>query len=235
MKRNRDLPQKLLSHPWTVSLKRAAAIQTELAQYVSLTPLAGEPELIGGVDSAYRDNTVYVAAVLIDMSSARIVDIQYGHATDKQPFPYAPGYLAFREAPAMLKVIRRLRHRPDLLFVAGHGVCHPRLCGIASHIGLRASLPTIGCARERLVGHYQPPGAKTGDYSTVRYSPHAEGVVLRSREGVKPIFISPGHRIDLLGAIAQTMRCLTKYRIPEPLRRAHIEAGKYMRSQRDES
>lgn len=229
------IPLALFTHAWNVPLRKAAALQSELAEYVELTPLTGAPRLVAGVDTAYHGDDLFVAVVVIDMVEDKIVEIGRAHSRGKTLFPYMPGYLAFREAPTMLAALKRLFHRPDLVFVSGHGVCHPRLCGKASHVGLRSGLPTIGCSRERLVGHYTEPGPKTGDYSVIRYSPQAPGVVLRTREGVKPVFVSPGHGIDLLGAIEQTIRCIHRYRLPEPLRRAHIEAGRSMRSRREQS
>jgi deoxyribonuclease V len=228
-----DIPHKLASHAWNISLQKAAALQTELASHVKLIPLIGNPEIVAGIDVAIHDETIYAAVVLVELSSGKTIEITRSDGGSKLLFPYQAGYRAFREGSAMIKAFDKLHHQPELVIINGHGACHPRQCGSASHIGLRLGLPTIGCARERLVGHYQPPGPNKGDYSVIQYSPQAPGVVLRAREGTNPIFVSPGHRIDLLGAIEQTMRCLTNYRLPEPLRRAHIEAGRFMRAQRE--
>jgi len=226
---------RLIHHPWGVSVRRAAQLQSELASYVKLTPLTATPSIVAGIDTAERDDQIFIAIVVMDMSEGKVVEIQY--ATGAARIPYLPGYRAFRDGPMILKAVALLTRDPELYFIAGQGVCHPRFCGLATHIGLRLDRPTIGCARERLVGHYDPPGEDRGSYSVIRYSPQAPGVVLRTREGTKPIFVSPGHLIDLLGTVSETMRCCTQFRIPEPLRRAHIEAGRHMRlgSQRGSS
>lgn len=218
---------QLLHHPWTVPVKRAAIIQSELAEHVRLTPLTTDPEIVAGVDYARDGNHMFIAIVVMDLKKEKVIEIQVEEGITS--FPDLPGYLAFRLGPLIHQAIRDLYHKPQLLFLRGSGVCHPRLCGIASHLGLRLAIPAIGCTTERMAGRFDPPGEKRGDYSVVRYSPQAPAVVLRSRKGLNPIFISPGHLIDLLGAIEQTLRVCWKYRLPEPLRRAHIEAGRFMR------
>jgi len=202
-------------------------IQTELAEHVRLTPLASEPVLVAGIDYARDGNHMFLAIVVMDLTATKVVEIQVAEGITS--FPDNPGYLAFRLGPLILQAIRGLYHQPQLYIINGAGVCHPRLCGIASHIGLRINRPTIGCTTERMAGHFEPPGDKPGSYSVVRYSPQAPAVVLRSRRGMNPIFVSPGHLIDLLGSIDIVLRSRRQYRLPEPLRRAHIEAGKFMR------
>jgi deoxyribonuclease V len=221
-----------IHHPWNLPLKRAARLQTELSSYVSLRPLNRTPEIVAGVDSAEWKDVVFIAVVVMEVATEKIIEMTHGRAYAQ--FPYVAGYRAFREGPPAVKALRALRNRPDLFFISGQGVCHPRFLGIATHLGLWIDKPTIGIAERRLVGHYEPPGEKRGDYSVIRYSPQAPGVVLRTRDGVSPLFVSPGHRTDLLSAIEMTLKFATKFRLPEPLRRAHIEAGKDMRRHRDE-
>jgi deoxyribonuclease V len=221
-----------IHHPWNISVKRAAKLQSELAQYVSLKPLTREVRVVAGVDSAEWKEMVFVAVVVMKARSGKVIEITHAHAYAR--FSYLAGYRAFREGPIALRAIKNLRNKPDLFFISGQGVCHPRLLGIASHLGLWINKPTIGCTEKRLVGHYEPVGETKGEYSVIRYSPMAPGVVLRTRDKINPVFVSPGHRIDLLGAIDQTLEFCTKYRLPEPLRRAHIEAGRDMRRYRDE-
>ncbi|GAB4322435.1 MAG: endonuclease V [Candidatus Zixiibacteriota bacterium] len=216
-----------IRHPWNLPLRRAAGVQTDLSKFVSLVPLTITPRTVVGIDSAERNDHLFIAAVCMDVIDNKVIDITHAHSIVKDK--YISGYRAFREGPLILKAIKRLYYEPDLLIFHGYGVCHPRMLGLASHIGLWLDLPSIGVAEKRLIGHYDPPGEKRGDYSIIRYSPQAPGVVLRTREGVKPVFVSPGHKIDLLGAIEQTLRLASPYRLPEPLRRAHIEAGKDMR------
>ncbi len=221
-----DLHQ-LLHHSWSVPLKRAAIIQAELAPYVRLTPLSRRPQVMAGIDFASDENHYFVSVVVMDFRNGKVIEIQSAEGITS--FPDTHGYLAFRVGSLVIQAARQLIHEPDLYFVNGPGVCHSRLCGVASHIGLRLGKATIGCTLERQAGHYDPPGEKEGDYSVVRFVPRAPGVVLRSRAGVNPIFVSPGHMVDLLGAVEQTMRACLRYRLPEPLRRAHIEAGRFMR------
>lgn len=221
-----------IHHPWNLPLKRAARLQTELASYVSLRPMKKTPEIVAGVDSAEWKDVVFIAVVVMDVATDKVIEITHGRAYAQ--FPYVSGYRAFREGPPAVKALRSLRNHPDLFFISGQGVCHPRFLGSAAHLGLWIDQPTIGITERRLVGHYEPPGEKRGDYSVIRYSPQAPGVVLRTRDGVSPLFVSPGHRTDLLSAIEMTLKFATKFRLPEPLRRAHIEAGKDMRRHRDE-
>ncbi len=221
-----------VNHHWNLSLRRAAALQAELASRVDLKPLAGMPNTVAGIDTAEWNDYVFVAIVVMNASKGKVIEITRAHAPTH--FQYVPGYRAFREGPIVLKAIRRLRFDPELFFLSGQGVCHPRFLGAASHLGLWLERPTIGCSNLRMVGHYEPPGEAKGKYSVIRYSPQAPGIVLRTREQKKPLFVSPGHQIDLLGAIDQTLRFCTKFRLPEPLRRARIEAGHDMRRFRDQ-
>lgn len=218
---------QLLHHSWSVPLRRAAAIQAELASHVRLTPITERPETVAGIDFARDGNHMYLAVVVMDLRKEKVIEIQVAEGITS--FPDVLGYLAFRLGPLVHQAVIKLYHKPQLLYFNGSGVCHPRLCGIASHLGLRLQIPAIGCTTDRMAGHFDPPGDKRGDYSVVRYSPQAPAVVLRSRAGLNPIFVSPGHLIDLIGSIEQTLRVCWKYRMPEPLRRAHIEAGKFMR------
>lgn len=220
-----------INHPWNPSIRGAAILQTELAAHVLLTPLKPEPKIIAGVDTAEWNDQIFVAAVVMDSRTGKVIEIGRSHAYAR--FSRIAGYQAFRHGPIMLKAIHQLESHPGLFFFAGHGVCHPRFFGLASHLGLRMGSPSIGCTLEPPAGHYDPPGPKRGDYAVIRYSPQAPGVLLRTQAGINPVFVSPGHRIDLLGAIEQTLRLATKYRLPEPLRRAHIEAGRHMREFRD--
>lgn len=218
---------QLLHHPWSVPVRRAAAIQTELSAHVRLTPMTDRPETVAGIDYARDGNHMFLAVVVMDLRKEKVIEIQVAEGITS--FPDMDGYRAFRLGPLIHQAVTQLYHKPQLLFINGSGVCHPRLCGIASHMGLRMHIPTIGCTTERMAGHFDPPSEKRGDYSVVRYSPQAPAVVLRSRAGLNPIFVSPGHLIDLIGAVEQTLRVCWKYRMPEPLRRAHIEAGRFMR------
>jgi deoxyribonuclease V len=139
-------------------------------------------------------------------------------ATDETPFPYIPGLLSFREAPVILKALGQLPQPPDLIFIDGQGIAHPRRLGIASHIGVLTGLPTIGVAKSVLCGQYKDPGFKKGQMEPLVHKGEKIGTALRSRDNVKPLFISPGHKISHESAAKLVLRCLTKYRLPEPTR-----------------
>jgi deoxyribonuclease V len=142
------------------------------------------------------------------------------------PFPYIPGYLSFREAPAIFSAMEKLSLLPDLLIVDGQGIAHPRRIGIASFLGVLLGLPTIGCAKSRLVGKYEEPAPERGSWSPLIDKGETVGAVLRTRKGVKPVFVSPGHLVTLPEAIEIIMHCAVKYRLPEPQRAADSLAGK---------
>ena len=144
-------------------------------------------------------------------------------------FPYIPGLLAFREAPAILKVLGRLSGKPQVLICDGHGIAHPRRFGLASHVGLLASLPTIGCGKSRLCGSYAEPASSRGSSSPLIDRGQTIGAVLRTRAGVRPLFVSVGHLIDLPAAVRVILDCTRGYRLPEPLRLAHQQATEALR------
>lgn len=149
-------------------------------------------------------------------------------------FPYVPGLLSFRELPALLPALEALSEEPDLVFVDGQGLAHPRGFGIASHLGLLAGIPTIGCAKSRLLGEAEDPGPEVGDWKPLIHEGKRVGVVLRTRRGVKPLYISVGHLIDLETSIGMVLACLRGFRLPEPQRRAHLVAEGMKRAVRAE-
>ena len=140
------------------------------------------------------------------------------YALTKILFPYIPGFLSFREGPALLKAINSLSIRPDLILFDGQGIAHPSNTGIAAHLGVLLNIPAVGCAKSRLVGEYEEPRNGKGGYSSLRFKGMTVGVVLRTRDNVKPLFVSPGHLINIKRAIDVVLQCISKYRIPEPLR-----------------
>ncbi len=135
-------------------------------------------------------------------------------------FPYIPGLLSFREAPALLAVLRKLRRDPDVLMLDGQGFAHPRRLGLACHIGVLADRPALGCAKSRLVGQFKMPGPSRGDASPLEHGGACVGTVLRTRDRVKPVFVSIGHRLSLEDAVAITLACCAGFRLPEPTRLA---------------
>ena len=207
-------------HNWSVSPRQAVVIQRKLALAVNRAPLQKKIHLVAGVDAAFTHGYEYCigGAVLWDIQNKRVVE---QHTAVKElTFPYIPGLLTFREAPALVAALRKLNKTPDLLMCDGQGLAHPRRLGIACHLGLIASLPSIGCAKSRLVGEYSEPGLRRGSRSPLLYKNEVVGAVLRTRDRVKPVFVSVGHKIDLAGAEETVLLCGGGYRLPEPTRLA---------------
>ncbi len=194
---------------------------------IRIEPVKSEPEYIAGVDAAFDDDRVYAAACLYRYQDLTLTE--QATATVKRTFPYIPGFLLFVEGPAIIEAVRRLTTRPDIILVDGQGIAHPRANGSASHLGVLLDIPTIGCAKTRLVGMFQKPGMRKGNWSRLDHDGRTIGAVVRTRDGVRPLFVSPGHRIDLAGAIGITMGCIGKYRIPQPLRCADM-LSRWMRA-----
>jgi deoxyribonuclease V len=141
---------------------------------------------------------------------------------ERASFPYIPGLLSFREGPALLKIFESIQHIPDVVIFDGQGIAHPRGVGMASHMGLFLDMPTIGCAKTRLVGRYGEVGKEVGDYTDLVLDDRIVGSVLRTKKKVKPIFISPGHKIGIRKSADIVLRCCRGYKLPEPIRRAHL-------------
>jgi deoxyribonuclease V len=207
-------------HRWSVSPLRAIATQRRLAALVRSVAPPGPLLWIAGLDAAVRaDGTLCVAAaVLWDTQARKVVEQRIAERLVK--FPYVPGLLSFREAPAVLAALRRLRHTPDALLYDGHGLAHPRRFGIACHVGLLAGMPTIGCAKSRLVGEHAEPGALRGASVPLVDCGQIVGRVVRTRDHVRPVFVSVGHLLDLETAERIVLDCAPLYRIPEPIRLA---------------
>lgn len=207
-------------HSWTLSPRRAVEIQKQLAAYVRHTRPPGVIRCVAGVDAAFTaDGTACVAGVVLwDASSKRIVERRT--ARRRLRFPYVPGLLSFREAPAVLAALRKLTHEPDALICDGHGLAHPRRFGIACHVGLLVDKPTVGCAKNRLVGEHEEPGTRRGSRRRLTLDGEIIGAVLRTRDHVRPVYVSVGHRIDLASSVRLVLRCAGGFRLPEPTRLA---------------
>ncbi len=202
--------------PETFTIADARKIQEQVRKKARIIPFRGAPEYIAGVDAAFSDDEVFAAACLFRCTDLAL--IEQAHTVQKLRFPYVPGYLSFREGPAINAAINKLRTRPDVILVDGQGIAHPRGAGIASHLGVMLNVPAIGCAKTRLIGDYKEPSMKKGKWSKLEYDGRIVGAVLRTRDGVNPLYISPGHRVDLESSIRIVLACTGKYRIPEPLR-----------------
>jgi deoxyribonuclease V len=207
-------------HHWDVSASDAIKIQEELRKKVVLERDFGTIAVIAGADMAVNNQSKEGYGGVIAYTFPGLVEIERRAARGQLAFPYVPGLLAFREAPILLEALNELATKPDLVILDGQGIAHPRGLGIASHIGLLLDKPTIGCAKSVLVGSFEEPGPEVGDHSFLLHNGKAIGAVLRTRRGVKPIFISPGHRIDLTTSIEIVLKCLDGYRLPKPTREA---------------
>jgi deoxyribonuclease V len=207
-------------------------IQARLARLVCIRPMTCQIQFVGGLDCSFDQGLglAFGAAVVVDANDLRPVD--YAISASRIHFPYVPGLLSFREAPAMLKAFKGLKTVPDLILVDGQGIAHPRRLGIASHIGILLDRPTIGCAKGLLIGSPRLIGQQKGDHGPIVDLDTGQviGAGVRTRAHVRPLYVSPGHLCDLQDAIHWTIRCAGLYRIPEPLRLAHQVAGKAKRS-----
>jgi deoxyribonuclease V len=215
-------------HGWQVTMARAREIQLALAGEVSRSGDVADPHFIAGVDISVNRwaKTGTGAVVVLSYPSLEPVEIQT--VTNRIEFPYIPGLLSFREAPLLLAACEKLTVTPDLVMVDGQGIAHPRRMGLASHLGLCLDIPTIGCAKSRLCGTHEEPGNEAGSYTVLLDNGEVIGAVLRTRTGVKPVYVSIGHRIDLHSAVSRVLACCRGYRLPEPTRLAHQAAGGFL-------
>ena len=208
-------------HSWDVDPKEARAMQESLAGRVDVSTPLGPYETIAAADVSFNKfgRWLYAAVVVVRAGTFEVVE-RVG-VTAEARFPYVPGLLSFREAPAVLDAFEKLRTRPDVVICDGQGIAHPRRLGLASHLGLWLGLPTVGCAKSLLCGRYDEPGPDRGDRSPLVDRGEVVGMVVRSRARVKPLFVSPGHLCDLEGAVALVLAATNKYRLPLPSRMAH--------------
>lgn len=203
---------------WPKDMQTAQIVQNALAQRVSIRPLKRDPILIAGVDACFTGSIVVAAASLFTYPGLEHLEDAVGKK--RMHFPYIPGYLSFREGPAIIKALRKLKTQPDVVLFDGQGIAHPRGLGIAAHVGVVLDIPAVGCAKSRLIGKFDDPGPCKGDWSPLYYQGREVGAVLRTRDRVRPLFISPGHRVDLKTSIDIVMHAVSSYRLPEPIRRA---------------
>lgn len=215
-------------HNWNVDYREAKRLQKELSERLILQN-NGLPEairIIGGADISYskRENLFFAAVILLEFSTMDIIEVS--SVVEKAEFPYIPGLLTFREGPALLRAFQKIEKTPDVVIFDGQGIAHPRGIGLASHIGLFLDIPTIGCAKKRLVGSAADIERERGNYALLLYKEAVIGAVLRTKRNVKPVFVSQGHKIDLEQAIRITLASSRGYRIPEPTRKAHLTVNK---------
>lgn len=208
-------------HDWDIDTQAAAAIQRELAGRIIRRGRLDKMRYVAGLDCAFpaEGRECLAAAIVWDMQDGCVVEEQ--HATAPTLFPYIPGFLSFREAPAILAALEKVQHRVDLLMFDGHGIAHPRRLGIASHVGLLCDMPAVACAKSRLTGVHEDPGPERGSRMQLLAKDGEElGAVLRTRDNVKPVYVSIGHKTTLDDAVNTVLRCGRGLRLPEPTRLA---------------
>jgi deoxyribonuclease V len=209
-----------LIHSWKVNVNKAIRIQNILREKIVLKNAFSKIQTIGGADVSYSNKETLFGTIVVfsypDMEPLEDITIK-----GKAFFPYIPGFLSFREGPILIKAFEKLKTHPELLIFDGQGIAHPRGVGLASHLGLCLNLPTIGCAKTPLLKNFKNPGFSRGDYDMIFREGKVVGAVLRTKENIKPIFVSPGHKIDLETSIQIVLNSCKGFRIPEPLRKAH--------------
>lgn len=206
-------------HPWDLAPRDAVALQRALAERVRTEPLRAEVETVCGVDVSVRDDRVRAALVVVRLPGMEVVE----HATWEGPvaFPYVPGLLSFREMPAILPALGRLTVEPDVFMLDAQGRAHPRRFGLACHLGVLLDRPALGVAKTILVGEHDPLGERKGATADLVHRGEVVGRALRTREGVKPVYVSVGHRVTLGEAVALALACATRFKLPIPTHLAH--------------
>lgn len=210
-------------HTWNVDYKEAVEIQKRLNKQIILkrTFRSLNDKLIAGADVSYSKETgrFYAGVIVFELQTMK--KIEEATASGKVNFPYIPGLLSFRESPILLKAFSKIKREPDIVILDAQGIAHPRGIGLASHIGLLLDKPSIGSAKTRLVGTFNEVGNEIGHYSHLLVENKTVGAVLRTKKNVKPVFVSPGHKIDLASSIDLVLKSCRGYRIPEPIRQSH--------------
>jgi deoxyribonuclease V len=203
---------------WAQTIEEATATQQELRHLVIQEDKLGEIRYVAGVDVGFQDNYAITQAAVAVLSFPELQLVESAIATLPTTFPYVPGFLSFREIPAILKALEKLTIVPDLILCDGQGIAHPRRFGIACHLGVSIDVPTIGAAKSLLIGKHEELAPEKGSWQPLRDRGEVIGAVVRSRTNVNPLYISSGHRISLPTAIDYVLRCTTKYRLPETTR-----------------
>lgn len=225
-----------LWHRWDVSPPEAIQIQTRLRSALVLEPCdVDQIKLVAGADVSYDKGSdeIFAAVVVVELPGLNVV--AKSGVVASATFPYIPGLLSFREAPAVLKAWEQLPCQPEALMLDGQGIAHPRRFGLACHLGLWVDIPSVGCAKSLLVGTYQEPAPEAGSHTPLIDKGEVVGVALRTKDHTSPMFISPGHRVDLNSALALVMRCVKGYRQPEPTRQAHLYVNQLRRGEKEET
>ena len=217
------------SSPLSPLIVQWKAKQAELRARIEVRPLDPLPRFVAGADAAFSSDkkTIFAVALVYDREAQRVVEVV--HAVQDVTAPYIPGFLSFREGPAVAAAIRLLKHEFGVVCFDGHGYAHPRRCGYASHVSIELGVPGVGVAKSRLIGTFKDPAAAAGSSTPLIDAGERIGSVLRTRDNTNPLFISIGNKVDLPTAEALVLACCTRYRVPEPTRQADIEVAKLKR------
>ena len=217
-------------HSWDMTYAEAVALQRRFSERIVFrNELPSLLRTVAGVDVSYEKHGDLFFAAVVVLSYPEMQVVEEASARGTVSFPYIPGLLSFRELPIVLDAFRRLRTVPDAVLVDGQGIAHPRRLGIASHLGLWIDCPTVGCAKSRLCGDHDPPGSDRGDRAPLLLKGEEVGTVLTTRTGVRPLYVSPGHKIDIDSAAQLVLACGRRTRMPEATRLAHLLTNRLRR------
>lgn len=221
-------------HPWDVSSQQAIKIQKRLRPMLDFKKLSSTIRYVAGTDVSFSRKLGLIWAGVVVFSYPELHRVEEKWVQDKVSFPYIPGLLSFRELPILLRAMKKIDRDPELILCDGQGIAHPRGLGLASHLGLLVDRSSIGCAKSRLVGEFSGVGEMKGSRENLWYNGQVVGAVVRTRQGVKPLFISPGNKITLEESVKMALNCCGRYRLPEPTRQAHLLVNGLRRSQEAE-
>ncbi|MCJ7577491.1 MAG: endonuclease V [candidate division Zixibacteria bacterium] len=219
--------KKIYQHSWDVSIEEAKKIQEELSRFVMTKDEFKKTEKVSGVGVIFSKDEDKVSVACVNFSFPQLQILDQTVERESYDFPYTPGLFAFSVGPAILSALNKIE-KPDLIIFPGRGIDHPRKLGLASHLGVLLDLPTIACSKKPLWKNHPEPSMKKGAYVFIeRENKELIGAVLRTKDSAKPIFVTPGHKISIQTALKIILQCSPRYRIPEPLRQAHILAKKW--------
>jgi deoxyribonuclease V len=208
-------------HSWDLTTEAAVALQRDLAKQIDVRVPLTRCDLIAGADISYNrfSSRFYAAVIVMRTDDCSVVEVQ--HAVRESPFPYVPGLLTFREGPALLDAFAKVESQVDAVMFDGQGIAHPRRLGLASHMGLWLKVPSIGCAKSLLTGHYKEPAEKAGSVAPLLDRKEVLGEAVRTKDRTNPVYVSAGHLIDLPSSVRLVLQTCRGYRLPEPTRQAH--------------
>lgn len=219
-------------HSFDLTIPEARALQEKLRSRVRETELPRVLRRVAGADVSYDRGSPILFAALVVLDPQSLEVLESVAVDDRARFPYVPGYLSFREIPPLIRTFAKLSEPPDLVICDGQGRAHPRRFGLACHLGVLFGIPTLGCAKSRLVGEHREPGPRRGASTRLRDEGEVIGRVLRTQDGVKPVYVSVGHRVTLAAARRAVLALAPRHRLPEPIRAAHAEVNRLRREGR---